>query len=308
MIGLVDGSTGARSATYVYGPFGESVAAFGPAVGSNPFRFSTKYQDAETGIYYYGYRWYCPFTGRFLSKDPIGERGGVNLYGIVGNNPANDVDALGLWEIEFVHCSDDHLSVEANHDAGGGNMQFRDDYPWWATGGTSTPQAWAGGARSPLFPPLAASEKNSISIGVSGYTNFARWGGRKLSNIQWSGELVYDVYVIPEATEKLVCSAKFTIDTRSSLIIDPGVLYGGGKSGHAYITLQAGPDLGKKIGLIINPFTAFQSFNFEHFESHSLPADGRTRIATIDVGFAWQQYSGNSIIANAQSVINVEAK
>ena len=45
---------------------------------------------------YYGYRWYDPLTGRWPSRDPIGERGGVNLYGFVYNNPLNWLDRLGL--------------------------------------------------------------------------------------------------------------------------------------------------------------------------------------------------------------------
>ncbi len=44
----------------------------------------------------YGYRYYDPVTGRWLSRDPIGERGGLNLYGFVGNNGIDAVDQLGL--------------------------------------------------------------------------------------------------------------------------------------------------------------------------------------------------------------------
>lgn len=40
--------------------------------------------------------WYNPQTGRFLSRDPIGEEGGSNLYGFVANNPVNEYDPLGL--------------------------------------------------------------------------------------------------------------------------------------------------------------------------------------------------------------------
>jgi RHS repeat-associated protein len=63
---------------------------------NNPFRFSTKYVDAETGLYYYGYRYYSVELGRWWTRDPIGERGGFNLYGFVRNNGVNAVDILGL--------------------------------------------------------------------------------------------------------------------------------------------------------------------------------------------------------------------
>lgn len=99
VMALVRGSDGAVSGRYEYGPFGELLEVEEDGI-ANPFRFSTKFQDAETGLLYYGYRYYDPGTGRWLNRDPIGERGGVNLYGFVRNRPTAAVDALGLitWE------------------------------------------------------------------------------------------------------------------------------------------------------------------------------------------------------------------
>ena len=48
------------------------------------------------GVRVYGYRYYDPVTGRWPSRDPIGEAGGLNLYGFVGNDSIAHVDALGL--------------------------------------------------------------------------------------------------------------------------------------------------------------------------------------------------------------------
>jgi len=45
--------------------------------------------------HYYGYRYYNPEMGRWVNRDPIGERGGVNLYGFVFNSPVNFIDDLG---------------------------------------------------------------------------------------------------------------------------------------------------------------------------------------------------------------------
>ena len=63
---------------------------------ANPFRFSTKYQDDETDLLYYGYRYYNASTGRWISRDPAEEDGGSNLYGAMDNDPTDEVDPLGL--------------------------------------------------------------------------------------------------------------------------------------------------------------------------------------------------------------------
>jgi RHS repeat-associated protein len=95
VIGYVDMATGEKSATYEYGAFGETLIADGVAAEAMPFRFSTKSLDVETGLYYYGYRYYSPIVGRWLSKDPLEEEGGENLYVFVLNDPISLVDPFG---------------------------------------------------------------------------------------------------------------------------------------------------------------------------------------------------------------------
>jgi RHS repeat-associated protein len=64
---------------------------------SQPYTYTGREWDKETGLYYYRARYYDPSVGRFISKDPIGFAGGdVNLYGYVSNNPVNWVDPWGL--------------------------------------------------------------------------------------------------------------------------------------------------------------------------------------------------------------------
>ena len=58
--------------------------------------------NAKAGLSYYGKRYYDPVTGRWPSRDPIGERGGLNLYGFVGNDGVNRSDVLGL-KLVIVH-------------------------------------------------------------------------------------------------------------------------------------------------------------------------------------------------------------
>ena len=56
--------------------------------------------DAETDNYYVRNRYYSPILGRWLTRDPIGYQGGINLYGYVGSGPVGDVDATGT-QISF---------------------------------------------------------------------------------------------------------------------------------------------------------------------------------------------------------------
>ena len=91
---LVD-LTGAVRGHYEYAPFGGLTTMAGDLAASNPFRFSTKRQDESTGLLGYGYRDLDTVWGRWASRDPIGEKGGINLYGALLNSPVNYVDAYG---------------------------------------------------------------------------------------------------------------------------------------------------------------------------------------------------------------------
>lgn len=75
----------------------------GPYAKANPFRFATKFTDEETGLSYYGYRFYSPSLGRFINQDPIGEDGGLNLHGFAENDPMNGGDVLGLDHEEHLY-------------------------------------------------------------------------------------------------------------------------------------------------------------------------------------------------------------
>jgi len=82
-------------AHYEYSPFGSLTKVTGDYAGNNPFRFSSEYFDEETGLVYYNYRYYNPELGRWISRDPIEEQGGYNLYGMIKNNPLLGWDNLG---------------------------------------------------------------------------------------------------------------------------------------------------------------------------------------------------------------------
>lgn len=93
-----DGNMAAR---YRYAPFGETVSKSGGYADANPWRHSSGHADGEIGVTYYNYRHYEPLSGRWLSRDPIYENGGINLYVYCGNGRA-DYDALGLFGDGYV--------------------------------------------------------------------------------------------------------------------------------------------------------------------------------------------------------------
>ena len=90
-------------AHYEYDPFGNTTVATGSKANDFDYRFSTKPIDPTTGFYFYLYRYYDPLTGRWPSRDPIEEVGGVNLYGFVGNAPTDYIDILAefIWRNPF---------------------------------------------------------------------------------------------------------------------------------------------------------------------------------------------------------------
>jgi RHS repeat-associated protein len=101
-VAAVIDSSQAVVAAYRYAPFGKLLAKTGSLEQS--FGFSTKRYDAQTGLIEYGFRRYAPAIGRWTTRDPLGEAGGMNLYAFVGNNPVNWVDPWGL-KIDNSKCN-----------------------------------------------------------------------------------------------------------------------------------------------------------------------------------------------------------
>jgi|GEM_PF-4324446 len=85
------------------GPFGEVIRASGPMAKTNPVRFSTKYQDDESDLLYYGYRYYNAKNGKWGRRDLIYENGGLNLYAPAQNDFINYADFLGLSTPECIN-------------------------------------------------------------------------------------------------------------------------------------------------------------------------------------------------------------
>ncbi|MBR4171121.1 MAG: RHS repeat-associated core domain-containing protein, partial [Kiritimatiellae bacterium] len=88
--------SGAVVAEYEYDAFGATISQSGMMADSFRHRFSTKPWIAALGAYDYGERMYSPELRRWLSRDPIEENGGLNLYAMCGNDAVNGVDLYGL--------------------------------------------------------------------------------------------------------------------------------------------------------------------------------------------------------------------
>ena len=101
-------ANGNTAAQYTYDAFGAAISQSGTLANLFRHRFSTKYYDAETGLYYYGYRFYHPPNRRWLNLDPIGEQGGVNMYEFCRNNPCTYFDPYG----EKISIIEDDLIVK----------------------------------------------------------------------------------------------------------------------------------------------------------------------------------------------------
>ncbi|WOO43034.1 RHS repeat-associated core domain-containing protein [Rubellicoccus peritrichatus] len=84
------------AASYSYDPFGNVLSSSVGLGQTNPYQFSTKEYEKDWDLNYYLYRFYSPELGRWLSRDPIMENGGYNLYSFVRNQPINLYDILGL--------------------------------------------------------------------------------------------------------------------------------------------------------------------------------------------------------------------
>ena len=99
VIALIDNGSGQQVASWTYGPFGESLGSTGRA-DLCPMGFATHYTDEESGLVYFGHRYYAPETGRWLSHEPLGEMESWNLYAYCHNDPVNKIDILGLNEYD----------------------------------------------------------------------------------------------------------------------------------------------------------------------------------------------------------------
>ena len=105
-------SIGATAKSYSYDAYGNIVDQTGTV--EQPYSYTGREFDTESGLSYYRARYFDPSSGKFLQKDPIGLSGGINLYGYVSNNPVNLTDPFGLspsFTDCFIRCAAEHYGI-----------------------------------------------------------------------------------------------------------------------------------------------------------------------------------------------------
>jgi RHS repeat-associated protein len=165
---LATDTNGHEAATYRYTPFGRLTTATGEF--KSRYLFSSKEYDDEVGLYYYGYRYYQPDRGRWLTRDPIGERGGQNLYLFVNNNPQWFVDPLGLQAEDPCCINGEHVDCDL---AGVGEMFERADVHNKTSAAIFSANLFLGGvgafksmAARNAAPAMTSAAKGTLRVGI----------------------------------------------------------------------------------------------------------------------------------------------
>jgi RHS repeat-associated protein len=96
---LLTDNSGNVSTRYMFDASGKTAAAVGTEANVNSYRFATKPFELNSGVYFYGHRYYSPKFARWPSRDPLGEKVDLNLYIAMINDPVGRVDYLGMCTV-----------------------------------------------------------------------------------------------------------------------------------------------------------------------------------------------------------------
>lgn len=173
------GEARGRRALYEYRSYGGLVTSEGNMAQENKFRFSCEYMDDELGLIYYNYRHLNPRDGRWISRDPIAEQGGWNLFAFVNNNGIINFDYLGLKKCVTYNFGPLQCPASKGSLTGGG----------WAVDWSTSSTLAICFDKYKIFGDFSVSGEVGFTLGFAtqktkwGYTLFAMLGVRGFSAI-----------------------------------------------------------------------------------------------------------------------------
>ena len=201
-INAADKSLAAR---YEYSPYGQLIRETGLLAAQIPFRYSTKFWDEESGLVYYGHRYYSPSFGRWASRDSSQEKGGVNLYGFCHSCPIFHFDTLGDMDYSGVLDVEHYIRTTLENIIStpivGEPMAFAVMTKWFLQGGDydyktinpGTLENYDAGLSRPL-------QKDEFGNFIAGYAAGVAWmksGNADFASGVYAGGLYYRVKDIP---------------------------------------------------------------------------------------------------------------
>jgi RHS repeat-associated protein len=133
----VSDPTGTIVAHYEYDPYGQVTQTVGTL--SADFQYAGYYFHPASGLNLTTFRAYSPSLGRWINRDPIEEKGGLNLYGYVENHPISDTDPSGLYD------RDKCCKAKKDFDSSWSNLKNRYSAQW---NGSTDPGVVAGHAKA----------------------------------------------------------------------------------------------------------------------------------------------------------------
>jgi RHS repeat-associated protein len=227
VMGFIDLETGTLAARFDYDAFGTLITDWS-APGHNAWeisriRFSGKYQDPHTGWLYYGYRYLDTVNGRWVSRDPIGEEGGLNLYGMVGNDWVGRVDVVGERTLKFAFGFDATFEEEPT----GALERYRSNLEFYIKKciKLASPKkpflGFIGKPKPPACPDLNLSDLQALGIDITSAGHFSCTKPKDGKN--WTGPSDND----PNGVKDGLLKIKKKVQVKTAVLFTTAAIWGG---------------------------------------------------------------------------------